>query len=372
MKKNQVKEILVNQTKRRNTVLALAFIIVIVFIITLSFFTIYLDRNKKQYVSYNESSEIDYKVFLKNNEFFKEEYLPEGNQYIASLIDYIKADFNYKLSLEEKMVEYKYSYRIEADVLVKEKGTNNPLYTTNKVLLSERKMTTSLNELVINENIDIDYNYYNNLIKNFINIYGLDDTESVLNINMYINVIGACEEFENNKEHESVISLSIPLTTKTMAIEISNDLINSENNVMLCKNGYSHSFMFILFGIIFAIIDLVLIIFTVRYEIKTRTAENIYERELKKILNNYSSYIQTLDGEFDFKDYQLLKVSTFTDMLEIRDTIKQPILMRENEDKTGAYFVIPSSTKILYVYRLKVSDIEKEIKKEKMEDLEDF
>lgn len=39
-------------------------------------------------------------------------------------------------------------------------------------------------------------------------------------------------------------------------------------------------------------------------------------------------------------------------MLEIRDTIKQPILMKENEDKTGAYFLIPSNTKILYVYRI--------------------
>ena len=44
-------------------------------------------------------------------------------------------------------------------------------------------------------------------------------------------------------------------------------------------------------------------------------------------------------------------------MLEIRDTIKQPILMKENEDKTGAYFLIPSNTKILYVYRIKIGDI---------------
>ncbi len=372
MKKNQVNEILVNQTKRRNTVLAFMFIIVIVFIITLSFFAIYFNKNKKQYVSYNESSEIDYKVFLKDNDFFEEDYLPEEKQYIASLIDYIKANFKYKLSLKEKMVEYKYSYRIEADVFVKEKGTNNSLYTTNKVLLNDKEIATSLNEVVIDENIDIDYNYYNNLIKNFINIYGLDNTESVLTINMYVNVIGSCEEFEDNKEQESVISLSIPLTTKTMAIEISNDLINSENNVMLCESNYSYNFVFIIFGLIFGILDLVLIVFIVRYVIRTRTAENIYERELKKILNNYSSYIQTLGCEFDFKNYQLLKVGTFTDMLEIRDTIKQPILMRENEEKTGAYFVIPSSTKILYVYRLKVSDIKKEIQKEKMKDLEDF
>lgn len=363
MKKNQVNAILVNQSKRRNVVLSLICTIVIISIITLSFFLIYYERSKKQYVSYDETSKIDYKVFLKENEFFKDNYLGTDKQYIASLIDYIKANFNYQLSLEEKDVEYKYSYRIEADVLVKERGTNNPLYNTNTILLTEKEKITSLNEVIINEDIDIDYNHYNNLIKNFINIYGLDDTESVLTINMYINVLGSCEDFEDNKQHESVMSLSIPLTTKTMAIDISNDLINSENNIMQCKSVYSNNFIFIIFGILFGIIDLGLIIFILRYELKTRTAENIYEKELKKILNNYSSYIQTLGSDFDFKDYQLLKVNTFTDMLEIRDTIKQPILMKENNDKTGAYFAIPSNTKILYVYRLKVSDIKKEIKK---------
>lgn len=366
MKKNQVNEILAKQTKRRNTVLSLVLVIIIVFVITLSFFTIYFNRNKKQYVNYDELSQVDYKVFLKENEFFENNYLSKDKQYIASLIDYIKTNFNYKLSLDEKVVEYKYSYRIEADVIVKEKGTNNPLYTTKKVLINDKEVKTSLNEVIINEDIDIDYNYYNGLIKNFINIYGLDDTESFLNINMYVNVIGACEEFENNKDHESVISLSIPLTTKTMAIEISDDLINSQNNLILCKSNYSYNFIFILFGILFGIIDIVLVVYTIKYEIKTRTAESIYEKELKKILNNYSSCIQTLSCEFDFSGYQLLKVGTFTDMLEIRDTIKQPILMKENARKTGAYFVIPSSSKILYVYRLNISDIKREIKKENL------
>lgn len=39
------------------------------------------------------------------------------------------------------------------------------------------------------------------------------------------------------------------------------------------------------------------------------------------------------------------------------------ILLKENHEKTGAYFVIPSNTKVLYVYRLKVSDIKKEIQR---------
>ena len=358
MKKSQVNNILENQTKRRNVILSLVFVIIIVSIITLSFFLMYFNKNKKQYINYNEKSNVDYNVFLKDNDFFKDKYLGKGNQYIASLIDYINVNFNYKISLEESNVKYKYSYRIESDVVVKEKDTNNNLYTNNKVLLTKEEKTTDTKELNINEKINVDYNYYNDIIKDFVNVYGLDNTESTLTVSMYINTIGTCENIEDSKEKESVVSIVIPLTTKTVAIDISNNLID-ENNILLCKNNNLNSVPFVILGILFLIFDIYLIIFVIKYVIKTRTAENIYERELKKILNNYSSYIQSLGNDFDFKNYQVLKVNTFTDMLEIRDTIKQPILMKENNDKTGAYFVIPSSTKILYVYRLKVSDIKK-------------
>lgn len=361
MKRNQVNAILVNQTKRRNTVFTFVCLIIGVFILTVALFFIYFDRSKEQYVSYDESSNIDYQVSLKENDFFDDIYLGTNKQYIASLINDITASFNYKLSLDEIDVEYKYSYRIEANVDVKHKGTTTSLFNKTEELLGVSEKTTNQLEVNINESVKIDYNYYNNLIKRFVDVYDLENIESVLNINMYINVIGSCENFVENSEKESVMTLSIPLTTKTMAIDISDNLINSDNNVMLCYDEHNNNSLLLIISIIFALIDLGLIFITIRYEIKTRTAENIYERELKKILNNYSSYIQTLNNDFDFSDYQLLKLDTFTDMLEIRDTIRQPILMKQNKEKNGAYFVIPSNTKILYVYRLKVSDIAKEI-----------
>ena len=58
----------------------------------------------------------------------------------------------------------------------------------------------------------------------------------------------------------------------------------------------------------------------------------------------------------------MLKVDTFNDMLEIRDTIQEPILMVEN-NKNCTYFLIPSKTKILYSYRLKVNAIKVEAEK---------
>lgn len=365
MKKNEINAILVTQAKRRNTVLALVCTIFIISFIALSFCLIYMSKNEKQYISYDETSKIDYKVYLNENEYFKNDYLEKDNRYIASLINYINANFNYKLSMDVDNIEYLYSYRIEADILVKEKENDNPLYKETKTLIEEQQKKSNLREINIEQKVDIDYNYYNNLIKKFITVYSLEDTVSTLTINMYISVLGSCEELEETKNEESVISLIIPLTTKTVGIDISNNLIDTQNNLMVCKKENSNSVMFLFISLVFGIFDLTLIIYTIRYEIKTRTAENIYEREMKKILNNYGSYIQTLNNDFDFTDYSLLKVNNFTDMLEIRDTIRQPILMKENTDKTGAYFIIPGNTKMLYIYRLKVSDIKKEIQKNK-------
>lgn len=363
MKKNQVNEILISQTKRRNTVFSFICLIILVTTIALSFFIIHFNQNKATYVNYDERSNIDYNVFLKDNNFFESEYLDKDKEYIAGLIDYIEANFEYELSLDEDDIEYKYSYRIESNVDVVRKTNGKSIYSKNGILLNEQEYETSNQTVKINEKININYNHYNDLIKEFTKTYSLDDIESTLTINMYVSVVGTCEEFKDNANKESVMSLTIPLTTKTVGIDLSNNLINSNNNVLQCENPNGTSILFAILGILFSIVDIGLIAITIRYEIKTRTAENIYERELKKILNNYSSYIQKMNNDFNFKSYELLKIDTFTDMLEIRDTIRQPILMKENTEKTSAYFVIPSNTKVLYVYRLNVNDIAKGIQK---------
>lgn len=361
MKRKHVNEILVNQAKRRNVVFMFTCLIIVAFIFAVSFLCIFIKKNEKHYVNYNESNKTEYKVYLKDNDFYKDMYLEEENEYISTLIDYINANFRYSLDLEEENVEYKYTYKIDADINVKRTTSNNYLYQETINLIDKKEITTADNSIDIRENLKIDYNHYNDIIKRFINIYSLDDVSSKLTIKMHISVIGSCENFDEVANKESVITLDIPLAKKVTNIELSDNLMTGKNNVIQCKKIYDNVYIYLVISIVFFLIDIVITSITIRYEYTTRTAENIYERELRKILNNYSSYIQKLNNDFNFKEYQLLKIDTFTDMLEIRDTVGQPILMRENEEKTGAYFVIPSNSKILYVYRLKVSDIEKEI-----------
>ena len=355
MKKNQVYAILVDQTKRRKTIISYSCILLILTFIVISFICLFLTKNKTYYVAYNEDSKISYKAYLKDNEFFNKQYLEENNQYIASLIDYINATFDYKLNVNEKNIDFKYQYSIEAIVNVIDKNSKKKIYNYTDELI-----TNKIN-LQIKENLKIDYNKYNNLIKKFVNIYNLDDSISTLDIVMNIKVSGECEDIKDIDKTSS-ISLNIPLTTKTMAIDISKNLLDTnQENFMACKEKSLLNYLYLLIAIIVFIIEIIILIILIKYMIKTRTAESIYQKKLQKILNNYKSYIQKINNSFDLNKYQILQVDEFTDMLEIRDTLSQPILMTENKDKTGVYFIIPSNTNILYTYSLKVSKIKEEI-----------
>ena len=359
MKKRNVDNILKHQAERRKTIIIYLCLILFFSLLTIHFSFLYIKNTKNYNVNYSENSNIDYKVYLKDNNFFKEKYLGKDSEYIANLINYINATFKYEMVLDNKDADFTYKYRIDAEVNVK--GKNNSLYNFNEELLqTKEEKVTKKDKINIEENIKIDYNHFNNIVKSFVSTYGLNDSENTLTINMYVDIIGSCSDFKEDANNEKVISLVIPLTTKTMAIELSSDLVESKDNIIVCSQN-KNVYMFIIVVIASLINDIFYIITLIKYIIKSRTPEDIYQKELKKILNNYHSYIQKINNNIDLKNYQLLKVENFTDMLEIRDTLNQPILMVENVEKKSVFFIIPSSTNILYMYTIKVRDIEKKM-----------
>ena len=369
MKKNQVNTILGNSFRRKSVVIGYVCIITFLFVIMCSLLMVYSNKNKGYVVNYSENSNIDYEVYLKKNDFFEEKHLDSNNRYIASLIDYINATFKYNISMDKKNVDYTYSYRLEAEVNVKEDNGSKPLFNKKYELVNKEKNSSNgRSNVTITENLNIDYNQYNNLIKKFITIYGLNDISSTLTINMYVDVDGNCDEYEEN-DNQTVTSLVIPLTTKTIGIDIKNNLTESNDRYMICKNRTKVGFIYLFISAIILLSNIVLVVCLCKYIARTRTAKSIYDSELKKILNNYHSYIQRvnnkvsfvskeglkIDNDFIYKKCQIFIVDTFTDMLEIRDSLNTPILMSSNKTNTATYFLILDAiNKAVYVYGLKV------------------
>ena len=103
--------------------------IILILIISGVFFGIYSKRDEVYYVKYDDHSELDYNVALKENQYFDETYLEKDRQYIASLIDYINANFKYNLTVKEDL-EYSYKYKILANVNVIDNNTNKVIYNS--------------------------------------------------------------------------------------------------------------------------------------------------------------------------------------------------------------------------------------------------
>jgi len=378
MKKKEVNSILIEQTKRRNKIVSYTCLIIIIFILSLSCLFLFINKNKSYYVTYDEKSDIDYKVYLNDNDFFTNNYLDEDSKYIASLINYITATMKYEVSMDKDNIDFTYKYRIDAVIDVKESSSDTKtLFTKTIPILNEKTKNTSNSHITINENVNIDYNEYNDLIKNFNSFYDLEDMISTLTINMYVDVIGSCDEFTSDSNDTSVISLSIPLTTKTVEIDIKDNLVNNDNKILLCKKSSPFIYFTLGAGIGLLLLGFYLIYVLITYIVTTRSAQTIYEVNLKKILNNYHSYIQKISNKMEvsdvlglrinrkstYKDCQFYKLENFTDMLEIRDSISAPIIMFENERNTATYFMILNVVnKAVYIYTLRVDDIKKEMK----------
>lgn len=333
------------------------------------FGSIYYLSDKNVYIEYTEASDVDYKVYLKDNEFYEEEYMGKDQAYIATLIENVVADFTYEICMDKKNVDYEYSYRIDAQLEIFDKHLDAPVYNPTYVLVEEKTcQQNSSDKLVINEEVSIDYNHYNNIAKEFVSVYELTNVESSLVVRMHVNVISTCEEFEGDATDTYTVSLLIPLTNITTSINISSSIPQAENKILACSRAgitKAVALKTIYFLIFFeCLVAIILAVFL----FVTRDSNTNYASKVARIVRNYKSYIQQIKNRFNTAGYQVLQVNTFNELLEIRDTLQSPILMSENEDRTMTKFIIPGNNKLLYVHEIKIENYDDiyEVKDEKM------
>lgn len=317
---------------------------------------LYRQLDKTYYIGYTEDGDIDYKVYLKENDFYDEEYLESGRAYLSTLIENVAAEFQYGIVTGTDSVAYEYSYGINAKLEILDNNTGDPIFDRNYVIKEDARHTKSSgNDLLIKEAVNINYDDYNSLAETFMREFGLSDTTNRLIVTMDVEVIGSSEKFEENSENRYAVSLLIPLTRKTVDINITSTVPNGTNKILAYKGGVDEA-IFKNLAIAFGIAELLLTITYVAFVYLTRNHDINYSLKVKKILSAYRSYIQQIEKPFNTEGYQVLFVKSFYEMLCIRDTIQAPILMNENEDETLTQFVIPASASLLYLFELKVEN----------------
>ena len=291
---------------------------------------------------------------MKENEFFENPHLESNQSYVASLIDKIIANFNYEIDMDAEVVNYQYSYYIDARLEIIDNSSGVAIFDPEYELVSvQNKTQNSSNRLTVNEIVILNYDEYNSLANRFLETYSLSNTTSNIVVTLHVDVLSDCRAFSGSAAETYSSELRIPLTTKTVNIKMTSSVPDEEAKMIACTRG-AGSEVFKTTAIVLGIADVLLILLLVAFIYLTRTADITYTARVKKILSQYKSYIQKINNLFESHGYQVILVDTFDEMLEIRDTIQAPILMFENEDKTCTKFMIPTDSKLLYLYEIKV------------------
>lgn len=358
MSEKEKKKRAMYQRKRERWAFVQIVLIAIVTVAVIISSIVAVQLKSKYYVNYRESGGIDYKVALKENEFFEEGFLDGGQSYVASLIDRIIADFSYEIDMDSDDVSYQYSYTINSRLEIIDNSSKVAIFDPEYELINvQNKSQKSSDKLNINEIVVINYDEYNDLANRFIDTYDLTNTTSSIVVTLTVNVLSNCEAFTDSAVDAYTSELRIPLTTKTVNVKMTAAVPDEESNMIACTRGEG-SEVFKTTAIVLGVVDALMIAVLIAFMYFTKTADITYTARVKRIISQYKSYIQRINNLFETKGYQVILVNEFDEMLEIRDTIQAPILMYENADKTCAKFMIPTDSKLLYTYTISIEGYE--------------
>ena len=282
-----------------------------------------LEREKLTPITYNEKGNIDYKVYLNQNDFYDQEFLEANKAYVASLIKNIDINYNYSFDISA-ITNMDFKYKIIGELIISNTGGTKRYFEKNYTLLEEKESKIqNSNSININENLRIDYDYYNKLANSFRNTYGVDTTSY---LNVYLEVTSKTNENLNYKINEvSKIPLKIPLSERS--IEINFDTNNKDVTKYVIPTGkVIFNTKYLILEIVFFIITSFCFLNFIKYLVITFKKTSRYDKYVNKLLKEYDRLIVETHTNIDMTKYNIIEVKKFTELLDVRDNLKVPIL----------------------------------------------
>lgn len=344
-------------------VLLLFFIVILGIVAYYTFMVGINDYNVKN-VFYKSKSDIDYKVYLYDNKYFDDDFLPSGRTYISSLIDYIDVDFKYKLNFDN-LVSGDYTYYINGTILAdKASGNGNDAYWSKSYTLKAPEVIKydKENGFDINTNIKIDYQKYNKLLNSFKNTYGLS-IDGKFKVDFVIESNSSTDEIKSKMPVKTVASLIIPLTQKVIDLSIDLDNVDVTNSFSekYKVNDNLHKTFCIIAGVIL-VIDLILVILLLKSIRKVYLSQTEYDKQLRKILGTYDGIIVNVDKIPSVSDMKVIQVSSFEELIDAHSEVRRPINFVELEKGKKSKFVL-SSENMVWEYTLAFEEEKDKIEK---------
>lgn len=353
--KEKITEIMSNNL---NIKFILYILILIVSLVLTSIFLVKALNFEEKVLNYKENGFLDYRVYLKDNDFYPNDYLDKDMIYVSSLIDYIDVDFNYNFKIDEN-IDANFTYDIVGKLMIlDEKGSK--VYFTKEYDLSENTTNEILNqnEFNIAKNIEIDYDYYNDIANKFKMDFGVE-TISYLRVYLTVKKTSKSELIKLDNV-DSQIYLDIPLSQKSINMTIDYSNLNQSRSFIKEQTTPLDNILYIVLTASFILLSIV-ILSKILYLIPVLfpSKKNAYDKYVNKILKEYDRLIAETNHCPNFSEYKLINIPEFKELVDVRDNLKKPIMHYILKKHEESYFYILDDVN-LYLVKITNKQLERE------------
>lgn len=334
-----------------------ALVFCLLFLMSIKFIINALNVDKKERLYFKETGNVKYLVCLNKNDFFEDECLNSDMSYIASLIKNIKLDFNYQFNGNINNLISSVDYEVVAKLIIKNSDTETKYYEKEYVLVPKTNDVINKNTLYnLNKRIEIDYEYYNSIATNFKSQYGVD-SQSYLEV--YLNATNNTNQKYKDIPSNGQISVQIPLSQKAIEIKFNTQEINKNIDKTISTKSFNiNNWLELIIGIFLLLIS-ILVLFIILLMIKKHNRKNSkFDKFINKILREYDRLIVETSTFPNDKDYNVLLINNFNELVDVRDNLRLPIMFYYiKEYKLAKFYILHDNN--LYLYKVDSEDINK-------------
>ena len=331
----------------------------IIYIILMVIFTVlaYLlfDRGfnvkTKIVVNYQEKSDLNYKVYLHDNDIYNREYLGMNDKYITKLVDNIMVDFNYNIMFDKDISGY-YTYKVVGTLVAYQDDINDSLWEKDYILLNDQTKVLNANDLKsidIKDGINIDYDKYQDELNKFKQDYDID-VSGYLMVKVIIKENLDFYYVDKLVEDEKEIKMIIPLSYDTFKINVIKDN-NTVDKIYDFSKKEPVNYLLLIIGAFSLSLGISFLALTIRNMVLSYRKTSDYQKELRIILKDYGDIIVEVKRFYNKKKYNLIYVDTFKELMDVYNKVGNPISYREVKKDQEAIFII-IDTDNAWIYRL--------------------
>lgn len=304
-------------------------------------------KDENVVMSYTSKGDFDYKVYLKQNEFIKDEYLGPNEAYILNLIDHINLNYLYKFSSTEKTnITGNNKLVVKLKAYYRESSSNsNPEILEKEQTIEERVISFNDSNYNILGTYDLYLDEYLKILKEFQSQVKIS-VEGYIEVSSETSFRGTVGGASYNDSYTN--TLKIPLSNSVIKIEGAKGKEKTNKvyeGALIKTNKTVMSYVVIANIVVFVIVCILL---KALFMFTNKTA---FDREYEKILKNYDDIIVNTSTVLDVSKYKLIEIEEFKEILNLSRELLLPIMNYEVIKGKEVWFYVVKDD-ILYRYVL--------------------